>query len=146
MIKFEEMPPSAQKSYNMTNTIRKGAMFIGWGLYVLTLISAFFNKNNGLLDYLFGPLIVAGFISGTVHGAPKCKKIAKKSGILLFPFGLVFTIFVWFIFMCIGGIFLIADTISFFKKKPLIYQFEMHNFLESEKAQAEMQLKSYNNR
>lgn len=145
MIKFEEMPPSAQKSFKVTNSIRKVFMFIGWGLYILTFVSVLFDKHSrDLVNFLFAPLILGGFLLGIIHGAFSYKKTFKNSGILLYPFGMVFIIFKAFIFGVIGGFFLIADTISFFKKKPLIYQFEMHKFLESQKVQAEINNAAYN--
>ena len=47
------------------------------------------------------------------------------------------------VFSCIGFIFLIADTVFFFIKKPLIYPFEHKCFLDSKKAQEEIQAAAY---
>ncbi len=152
MIKFEEMPPSAQKSYNRANSVRKVFMFIGWGCLLFWIAAAISDKENSFASFSSCVTTVlmifmnVGFLSGIAHGAFTIKKIFNKYfSIIFFPISFAMILFVTTMLgIFTGGVFLIADTISFFKKKPLIYQFEMHNFLESEKAQAEIKLESYN--
>lgn len=146
MISFEEMPPSAQKAYKVTNVVRKGAMFIGWVVFVLLYIFLIVdhNENNGITDWLFGPLLGAGMLSGIIHGEFLYKKVFRTFTVILFLIALSISAFFAMIFGYIGFIFLIVDTILFFKKKPLIYKYEHHNFLDSKKAQAEMESAAYN--
>lgn len=146
MISFEEMPPSAQKAYKVTNVVRKGAMFIGWVVFVLLYIFLIVdnNENNGITDWLFGPLLGAGMLSGIIHGEFLYKKVFRTFTVILFLIALSISAFFAMIFGYIGFIFLIVHTILFFKKKPLVYSFEHKYFLETQKAQEEMTANAYN--
>ena len=45
MMKFDELPQSAQKAYKTTSTVRKVTMFLGWGLgLVIQLLFATFRR------------------------------------------------------------------------------------------------------
>lgn len=152
MIKFEEMPPSAQKSYNKANSVRKVFMFIGWGCLLFWIAAAISDRENSFASFsscLTTVLMIfmnVGFLSGVAHGIFTIKKVFNRCfSIIFFPISLAIILGVtWILGIFTGGVFLIADTISFFKKKPLIYQFEMHKFLESQKVQAEINNAAYN--
>lgn len=148
MIKIEEMPVSAQKAYKVTNIVRKAAMFIGWGLFVILYIVVFTGNYHKLVDFLFAPMWGAGFIAGMVHGEFIYKKIVKTLDKALPLVGLIMGVFISLfllaVFSYIGFIFLIADTVLFFMKKPLVYPFEHKCFLDSRKAQEEIETAVYN--
>lgn len=148
MIKFEEMPPSAQKSYNKANSVRKVFMFMGWFFLLFFIVIAIIDRGNNpsFIDTFLIIFMNVGFLSGVAHGIFTIKKVFNRCfSIIFFPISLAIILGVtWILGMFTGGFFLIADTISFFKKKPLIYQFEMHKFLESQKVQAEINNAAYN--
>lgn len=151
MITFEEMPISAQKSYNLTNKIRKIAMFIGFVITALALVDINVNHGISFINLFVAPVFAGGLIPGIVHGGYYYKKVFL--GMLKFPiifyigivFGVVVAGLILVAFAYGGFIFLIIDTIRFIQKKPLIYSFEHKHFLESNKAQEEMQAAAYNN-
>lgn len=140
MVKFDELTESAKKSYKVTSIVRKTAMFIGWGLFVILYIVVFTGDYHKPVDFLFAPLLGAGFISGMIHGEFLYKKVVKKLG---FVIGIFISLFLIWVFSCIGFIFLIADTVLFFMKKSLIYPFENRCFLETRKAQEEIAVEHY---
>ncbi len=148
MIRVEEMPVSAQKAYKVTNIVRKAAMFIGWGLIViLWIIAIFLVDSPGLTDFLSVPICLAGCISGIIHGELVYKKTVrtlKKFSLIGLAIGMFVFLFLLEIFVITGSIFLIADTVLFFMKKPLVYPFEHKYFLESRKAQEEIETAIYN--
>lgn len=137
MISFEEMPASAQKAYTFTNKVRKAVMFIGWGVFLLNLIISFFN---GYKSAFISSLVVAGIIPGLIHGEFAYKKAVRKLSII----GLLVAMFFGMILAYFGFVCLIADTIIFIMKKPLVYPFENKCFLETRKAQEEIAAATYN--
>lgn len=141
MIKFEDMPQSAQKAYKLTNNIRKVLMFIGWiafvGWFIAGVYSMIVSKDFAVGELLFMCYMLAGFVPGLVHCEFLFKKLFKSIWIL-FLVGIFFLGFIITFALFAGGAFLIADTILFIKKKPLIYSFEHKYFLQTEDAQAEM--------
>lgn len=148
MIKIEEMPVSAQKAYKVTNIVRKAAMFIGWCLFVILYIVVFTGNYHKPVDFLFAPLWGAGFIAGMIHGEFAYKKVVntlrKHLSLIGLLIGIFISLFLLWIFSCIGFIFLIADTVLFVMKKPLVYPFEHKCFLEARKAQEEIETAVYN--
>ena len=137
-MKYEDMPQSAQKSYKLTNTIRKIAMFIGWvafvGWFVAGLISMIVNKDITFGELLFLCYLYPGILMGLVHSEFGFKGAFQKFsvfGIFALPFIFIYAIFA-------GGIYLIVDTILFLLKKPLIYAFENKHFIATQDAKAEM--------
>lgn len=137
MISFEEMPVSAQKAYTFTNKVRKAVMFIGLGIFLLNLIISFIN---GYKSAFISSLFVSGIIPGFIHGEFAYKKMFRN----LFIIGLFIDVLLATIFAYAGFIFLIADTILYIMKKPLVYPFENKCFLETRKAQEEIAAATYN--
>lgn len=123
-------------------------MFIGWGLFViLCIISVFLDASPKLTDFLFTPIVVAGIISGIIHGEfiyKKTVRTLKKFSLIGLAIGMFVFVFLLEVFVITGSIFLIADTVLFFMKKPLVYPFEHKCFLESRKAQQEIETAFYN--
>lgn len=138
MIKFEDMPQSAQKAYKLTNNIRKILMFIGWiafvGWFIFGFWSMIVNHDVTFGEVLFTCYMCAGLVPGLVHCEFAFKALFRKFSI----FGIFFLPWVLLFAMFAGGAYLIADTICFFMKKPLVYPFENKNFLYTEAAQTEM--------
>ena len=137
-MKYENMPQSAQKSYKLTNMIRKIAMFIGWVAFVGWFVAGFFsmiiNKDITFGELLFLCYLYPGFLTGLVHCEFGFKGAFRKFsifGIFALPFVFLYAVFA-------GGAYLIVDTILFIMKKPLIYSFEMKHFIATQDAQAEM--------
>ena len=94
MIKYEEMPVSAQKAYKVTNIVRMAAMFIGWGLFVILYIVVFTGNYHKLIDFLFAPLWGAGFVTGMIHGEFAYKKTVNTLNKALPLVGLIMGIFI----------------------------------------------------
>lgn len=148
-ILFEDMPPSAQKAYTMTNTVRKAAMFIGWVSVALFAILYFITEilKSGASAEDGAMILLVSFLGmmllGLVHGEFWFKKaigVFNSFGmtIVFFEIPLILCGLVFLVFGYGSGIFLIIDTILFIKKKPLVYKFEHHYFMESKAAQAEV--------
>ena len=136
-IRYEDMPPSAQKAYNSTNSTRKLTMFVGgFGFIAAVLALLFgsvFDAEAGAAVLL--PAAIITMIPGFVHAHLHFKKFLSKAGII----GLA----IWFIaVMFVGGygcvIFLAMDIVRYIQKKPLISKSEHLFFLESPAAQQEM--------
>ena len=127
MIKFEEMPPSAQKSYNRANSVRKVFMFIGWGCLLFWIAAAISDKENSFASFSSCVTTVlmifmnVGFLSGIAHGAFTIKKIFNKYfSIIFFPISLAMILCViWILGMFTGGVFLIADKLFLTSLKHL---------------------------
>lgn len=147
MIRFDEMPSSAQKAYKVTNTVRKAALFIGWAIFVLAFILSIKN-SEGIKSTLMAAFVSAGIFPGMIHGEFAYKKaittLKNYLGPLGFFIGLGIACFLFTIFYVFGFIFPIIDTILFILKKPLIYPFENRCFLETRKAQEEIAAEAYN--
>lgn len=135
-IRYEDMPPSAQKAYDSTNSTRKLTMFVGGiGFIVAVLALLFgsvFDAQKGAAVML--PAAMITMIPGFVHAHLHFRKFLS-SGLI----GLI----IWFIaVMFIGGygcvIFLAMDIVRYIRKKPLISKSEHHFFLETPAAQQEM--------
>lgn len=143
MITYEDMPQSAQKSYRLTNTIRKVLMFLGWiisgGFFLCGTFSMIVYQDFSFGEVLFLTYVTGGLILGLVH----CEFLFKslfKSIWILFLVGIFFLGFILTYAIFAGGAYLIIDTILFIRKKPLIYSFENKYFLQTAQAQAEMEL------
>lgn len=146
MISFEEMPTSAQKSYKITNIVRKGTVFISWVLFVLMMFNVVPKEESFIICIPFS-LVFGGFIHGIVHGEFIYKKVLRKmsfGGLIGIGIGFLVDLVIGEMFGVIGSIYLIIDTIRFIKRKPLVYSFEHKYFLETQKAQEEMTANAYN--
>lgn len=138
MVKYEDMPQSAQKAYKLTNNIRKILMFIGWiafaGWFIFGFSSMIINHDITFGELLFMCYFYSGFVPGLVHCEYAFKGVFRKFSI----FGIFFLPWVFIFAVFAGGAYLIADTILFIMKKPLVYPFEHKHFLRTEEAQTEM--------
>ena len=130
MIKYEQMPPSAQKSYDMTNKVRVVSMFIAAALTVFLSIRGII-KGSGVDIFTF---MLGGVIHYFIHAEFLLKKLMNSLGILGILAFLIISVFG----MYTGWIFMIVDFILFLMKKPCIYPFENESFLLSKKAQEEI--------
>lgn len=145
MINIKEMPVSAQKAYEKRNKIRKVFLFIGWGLFVIALISDLVRTGDfmGSLLSAFGS---GGMLLGIVHFEFYFKKMWKNGigiALLLGIFALLAAALLVFVAALVGWIYLIADTVLFIMKKPLVYPFEHKYFLEMRKVQEEIEENIY---
>ena len=138
MIRYEQLPPSAQKDYNNTNKLRVIIMFVGYAITIFFIIRGVI-KGNGV-D--LGAILFGGIIPGIIHLEFVFKKIARTLGIV----GIFVSLF--FIFpaaLVTGWVFLIADLILYLLKKPCIYPFENASFVYySKKAQEELEAMNFN--
>ncbi|MBR4084247.1 MAG: SHOCT domain-containing protein [Lachnospiraceae bacterium] len=143
MISYNDMPPSAQRSYRITNTTRKIVMFIGWIIVLLVLISLFAVKvlktaDINMLSVAFLALIFFFVIHALfIHLEFVYKTIYSK----LWWIGIIILIpFVWTVAGLFSWVFLLVDTILFLLKKPLIYPFENKYFIRTRDAVDEMRI------
>lgn len=135
-IRYEDMPPSAQKAYNSTNSTRKVTMFIGGIGFIIAalslLYSSVFDAEKGMTIFL--PAAFITMIPGFVHAHLHFKKFLSKGLIGLAVW--LFAVVVIGVYGCV--IFLIMDIVRYIQKKPLIAKSEHKFFLESPAAQQEM--------
>lgn len=131
MIKYEQMPPSAQKSYNVTNKVRVVSMFIGIAITLICIIRHFVTGDNESILFCF---MLGGIIHYFIHSEFLLKKLMNSLGIIGILAFLIISVFG----MYTGWIFMIVDFILFLMKKPCIYPFENESFLLSKKAQEEI--------
>lgn len=138
MIRYEQLPPSAQKNYKTTNKVRIVSMFIG---LAITLICCLRNLISGSNESILFCAMLGGIIHYYIHAEFLFKKLAHSLGIIgIFVF-LVISIFG----MYTGWVFLIADLILYLLKKPCIYPFENASFVYySKKAQEELEAMNFN--
>lgn len=137
MIKYEQLPPSAQKAYNFTSKVRTVTMFIGLAAGLIMFILSFnvmFNGKDNFFTVFGGSLMFGGFLHGVVHMEFALKKLWRSLGII----AIIPCLFVIMIGAYIGFILMIVDLILFIMKKPRIYPFEHKYFLYSEEAQVEL--------
>lgn len=148
MITYDELPQSAQKAYRTTNTVRKVAMFLCFPSAIVWAILCIINGENlfsGLVDGFF---IGAGIL-GIVHGKFAFKGLLRRLKKMLgfgivglalayLGFGMGFTLLVG-VMAFAGFVLVFVDIALFILKKPLIYPFENKYFLNSRKAQEEIQ-------
>lgn len=102
MIKYEDMPQSAQKAYKLTNNIRKILMFIGWiafiGWFIFGVGSMITNHDVTFGEVLFTCYLFAGLVPGLVHCEFVFKSVFRKLfifGIFIFPFILTLWLYLW---------------------------------------------------
>jgi len=130
MIKYEDMPESAQKAYRITNMARKVVLFIGWILIIWMAVICIYNAimQLGVTDGILTVGIMVPFyflIHGWFHFEFLHRYLSARFGII--------SILLMMIILAICNVFLvlftIVDTILIFLKKPLIYPFENKYFL-----------------
>ena len=126
---LNNLPKSIRKKYNLTNGVRTVTMIIGWILSVILFIYALGSGQKGAANILFAPIFGGGFIHGIFHAEFLFKTAFKKLGLIV---GFFVSCLIFMISAYAGFIFLIADTVLFILKKPLIYPFEDKHFLTVE--------------
>lgn len=153
MIRFEDMPPSAQKAYNFNNKARKITMMIGWVaspiIFIIYLIKTLVSGELDVVNSFLNGITFGCALNGLIHsvflwkiGLKKIKDWALSLGIIFGLFALIpillIAIGVPYLCAAFGYIFVVIDTILFLTKKPLIYKWENKHFLTSRKAREEM--------
>lgn len=137
MLKFEELPPSAQAAFKRRNILRRASLFAAWIIFaVLFTVFIMADGIKNIFMDAYGAMIFGAILVGTVHG----EFIFRKT-IHYFPFYVAFVL-ILIELMClavIGFFLIILDTVLVIMKKPLVYPFENTLFLESANAQYEMQ-------
>ncbi len=135
MIKYEQMPPSAQKNYNMTNKVRVVSMFVGIAITLIWIIRNIITGHNSYAS----AFVLGGVIHYFIHSEFLFKKLTHSLGLI----GILVYLFISIFGIYTGWLFLIADLILFLLKKPCIYPFENKYFILTEKAQEEINAMNY---
>lgn len=160
MITYENLPPSAQKSYRLLNNVRKVTLFLSWiGVPALIILALIVSIKDGRFPDKFSEDFILSFFLGTAlqglfHSFYIVKAVLEKTRmlfILLNIFAIIPYLFVligipFFTAVFAGLIFTIIDTIRLLKKMPLVYSWEMRFFLLERQAQAEMAVMMANRR
>lgn len=160
MITYENLPPSAQKSYRLLNNVRKVTLFLSWiGVPALIILALVVSIKDGRFPEKFTEDFILSFFLGTAlqglfHSFYIVKAVLEKLRtpiVILSIFTLILYLFIvigipFFTAMFAGLIFTIIDTIRLLKKKPLVYNWEMRFFLLERQAQAEMAVNAYGQR
>lgn len=138
MIRYEDMPPSAQKAYRFTNTARKVLAILTCPFVVIFFLLGILSGEG----FVMGLLLTtnAAFLLGIFHGEFIYKSLLRKLSVI----GILPAMFVAGIFSGIGLVFWIIDLVFIIQKKPLIFQFEHGFLLESKAARQEMAQMAYN--
>ncbi len=136
-IHVEEAPKSVQEAFNKISKRRKVIMFIGWAATVLWLVIMLIESISSGKD-LIGNVVVGfmlgGFASGFDHVGFLFRKTAQNGLILVILLGIwyiiLFTLIV-LLALVVGWVFLIIDTVRFFKKKCPVYNSEIKRLFNS---------------
>ncbi len=157
MITYENLPPSAQKSYRLLNNVRKVTLFLSWiGVPALIILGLIVSIKEGSFPEKFTEDFILSFflgsaLQGLAHSIYIVKAVLEKTRTLLVILG-IFAIIPYLIIVIgipfftaayAGLIFTIIDTILLLKKKPLVYKWEHRFFLLERQAQAEMAVMAY---
>ncbi len=136
-IHVEEAPKSVQEAFNKISKRRKVIMFIGWAATVLWLVIMLIESISSGKD-LIGNVVVGfmlgGFASGFDHVGFLFRKTAQNGIVLVILLGIwyiiLFTLIV-LLALVVGWVFLIIDTVRFFKKKCPVYNSEIKRLFNS---------------
>ena len=155
-ITYEEMVPAAKAAYEKENSTRTKVMKVSWfgaalvviGIIILILgafISAIINKPADFFNELGLFLLITGLIPICILGCVHCKGMFKGIIKIAAPLLILgWAVAVIALSVALGGaiyggpVFLIIDTIRYFQKKPLIYNFEHEGFMKTPEAQREL--------
>ncbi len=136
-IQVEEAPEYVKEAFNKISKRRKVIMFIGWAATVLWLVIMLIESISSGKD-LIGNIIVGfmlgGFASGFDHVGFLFKKTALNGIILVILLGIWYIILfalIVLLALTVGWIFLIIDTVRFFKKKCPVYNSEIKRIFNS---------------
>ncbi len=136
-IRVEEAPEYVKEAFNKISKRRKVIMFIGWAATVLWLVIMLIESISSGKD-LIGNIIVGfmlgGFASGFDHVGFLFKKTALNGIILVILLGIWYIILfalIVLLALAVGWIFLIIDTVRFFKKKCPVYNSEIKRIFNS---------------
>ncbi len=136
-IQVEEAPEYVKDAFNKISKRRKVIMFIGWAATVLWLVIMLIESISSGKD-LIGNIIVGfmlgGFASGFDHVGFLFKKTALNGIILVILLGIWYIILfalIVLLALTVGWIFLIIDTVRFFKKKCPVYNSEIKRIFNS---------------
>ncbi len=136
-IRVEEAPEYVKEAFNKISKRRKVIMFIGWAATVLWLVIMLIESISSGKD-LIGNIIVGfmlgGFASGFDHVGFLFKKTALNGIILVILLGIWYIILfalIVLLALTVGWIFLIIDTVRFFKKKCPVYNSEIKRIFNS---------------
>lgn len=136
-IHVEEAPKSVQEAFNKISRRRKVIMFIGWAATVLWLVIMLIESISSGKD-LIGNVVVGfmlgGFASGFDHVGFLFRKTAQNGIVLVILLGIwyiiLFTLIV-LLALVVGWVFLMIDTVRFFKKKCPVYNSEIKRLFNS---------------
>lgn len=154
-ITYEEMVPAAQAAFDKENKKRIKALKLSWvGVAAIVLaiilliigavISSFTGSMPEAITSFAGGLAGYGCIPiiflGILHSIFIFKKIWSKTSVIVFNWVIIVIVLCLGIFIIAGAavIFLYKDTISYFKKKPLVYSFEHNSFMQTREAQEQI--------
>lgn len=160
-ITYDDMPPSAQKTYDLNNKLRKITMMMGWVLspviFLIIMVYSLISGDGFGVSFVLGiemgmtlGCLLNGFLHSTSILRPALHWLKDKMlglGILFGLFALIpillIAIGIPYICAVFGWIFVIVDTILYLKKKPLIYRWEHKQFIKMKKAQEEIEAAAY---
>ncbi len=136
-IRVEEAPKSVQEAFNKISKRRRIIMFIGWAATVIWLVIMLIESISSGKD-LIGNVVVGfmlgGFASGFDHVGFLFRKTAQNGIVLVILLGIwyiiLFTLIV-LLALVVGWVFLIIDTVRFFKKKCPVYNSEIKRLFNS---------------
>lgn len=149
-IRVEEAPKSAQDAFNKISRRRKIIMFIGWAATVLWLVIMLVESiasGKDLIGNIVVGFMLGGFASGFDHVGYLFGKTAKNGIVLVILLGIWYIILFTLIILlalAAGWVFLIIDTVRFFKKKCPVYNSEVKRIFNSESVQTEMAAQAVN--
>lgn len=136
-IKVEEAPEYVQKAFNKKSKRRKVIMFIGWTATAVMLVIMLIESITSGKDFI-GNIIVGfmmgGYISGFDHVGFLFKKAFKNGIVLIILLGIWYIIvfsLIAVLALVVGWVFLIIDTVRFFKKKCPLYNSEIERLFNS---------------
>ncbi len=136
-IHVEDAPKYVQEAFNRICTRRKIIMFIGWAataIWLVVMLIESISSGKDLVGNVIVGFMLGGFASGFDHVGFLFKRTAQSGIILVILLGIWYIIlFALIVLLALiaGWIFLIIDTVRFFKKKCPVYNSEIKRLFNS---------------